>query len=193
MKTEIVYEAEQDPTFLAEILSSPEGEAIPSCIQCGTCSGTCPVAPAMQHTPRQLFAMLRAGMKEKVLRSSTPWLCASCYKCTVNCPAQIKITEVMYALRRRAAAAGLGPADSSGRRFSRIFTDMVCRYGRGFEMGLMLKFMMFHKPLELLRQAPVGMEMLRSGRMPLLPHKIRDREGFSKMVQRALKTDMKTE
>lgn len=188
MKTEILYEAEQDPAFLDEILSSPEGEAIPSCIQCGTCSGTCPVASAMEHTPRQLFAMLRAGMKEKVLRSTTPWLCASCYKCTVNCPAQIKITEVMYALKRKAIAEGMGPADTSGKRFSRIFTDIVCRYGRGYELRLMLQYMLFHKPFELLKQAPVGIQMLKAGQLPLLPHKVKDLDGFSKMVHRALKT-----
>jgi heterodisulfide reductase subunit C len=31
----------------------------------------------MDHTPRMLFAMLRAGMRDEVLRSNTMWLCVS--------------------------------------------------------------------------------------------------------------------
>ncbi|MBK6710249.1 MAG: 4Fe-4S dicluster domain-containing protein [Chloroflexi bacterium] len=49
------------------------------CIQCGTCGGSCPSGQDMDHTPRQLFAMIRADMRDEVLRSNTPWYCVSCY------------------------------------------------------------------------------------------------------------------
>ena len=38
------------------------------CIQCGTCGGSCPSAEDMDHTPRMLFAMVRAGMRDQALR-----------------------------------------------------------------------------------------------------------------------------
>ena len=40
-----------------------------------------PSGPDMEHTPRRLFAMIEAGLKEEVLRSNTPWYCVSCYYC----------------------------------------------------------------------------------------------------------------
>jgi heterodisulfide reductase subunit C len=86
----------QEENFINEIISTPEGQRVLSCIQCGTCTATCPVNKIFEHSPRQIFLMLRNGMKKEVLNDLTPWVCASCYKCTVNCPAQIKITEVMY-------------------------------------------------------------------------------------------------
>ena len=35
-----------------ELAALPEGERILSCIQCGTCSGTCPYGEHMEFTPR---------------------------------------------------------------------------------------------------------------------------------------------
>ena len=54
----------------------------------------------MDYTPRQIIAMINLGMKEQVLESNTFWYCASCYHCTVRCPQDINITELMYALKR---------------------------------------------------------------------------------------------
>ena len=72
MKNEILFEAAQDVGFLDRIASLPEGGQVLSCIQCGTCSGSCPVSFAMEHTPRRIFAMVRAGMRDQVLSSTTP-------------------------------------------------------------------------------------------------------------------------
>ena len=63
--------------------------------------------------------MVRAGMKREVLESLTPWVCASCYQCTVSCPAGIAITEIMYALKRLAGREGITPPDSDAIRFAK--------------------------------------------------------------------------
>jgi quinone-modifying oxidoreductase subunit QmoC len=185
----ILFEGDCDTKFLDEVAALPEGERVRSCIQCGTCGGTCPVGFAMDATPRRIFAMVRAGMKKEVLESSTPWICASCYKCTVNCPAEIRITEIMYALKRMGIAEKVVPGDPGPEKFIKIFTEMVTRFGRGYELGLMLKFMLPGKAIELIKQAPIGMAMLMEGRMPLLPHRIADLEGFKKMVARAIELE----
>ena len=83
-----------------KLFQHSEGKRVLSCIQCGTCTATCPVHKVSEHSPREIFLMIKNGMKKEVLSDLTPWVCASCYKCTVNCPAQIKITEVMYRLKR---------------------------------------------------------------------------------------------
>ena len=84
LRRNIKYESELDPTFGDRIARSAYGEKLFSCIQCGTCSGTCPVSHYMDYTPRQIIAMIREGFREEVLNSVTIWLCASCYSCTVR-------------------------------------------------------------------------------------------------------------
>jgi heterodisulfide reductase subunit D len=81
---------------------TPEWEQLLSCIQCGTCSASCPTAFAMDYTPRQLWHMVRLGMKEEVLSSRTFWLCTTCKSCQVRCPRGIPITDTMIALKEYA-------------------------------------------------------------------------------------------
>ncbi len=73
-----------------------------SCIQCGTCSASCPTAYAMDYTPRQLWQMVRLGLTEEVLASRTFWLCTTCKSCQVRCPRDIPITDTMIALKEYA-------------------------------------------------------------------------------------------
>ena len=98
----VLYEEAMDLKFLDEVYGIPGGDKIKDCIQCGTCSGSCPVSWAMEETPRQIFAMIRAGMRDQVLDSLTIWTCASCYQCADRCPQEIKITDIMYMLKRMA-------------------------------------------------------------------------------------------
>ena len=78
------------------------GERVIACYQCGTCSGSCPTAPAMDYNPRRILHMLRLGLGERVLKSQAIWLCTSCYSCTARCPREIKISDTMLNLRRLA-------------------------------------------------------------------------------------------
>ena len=112
-----------DHGFLAEVSSAAGGQSrLQMCIQCGTCGGSCPSAADMDHTPRMLFAMIRAGMRDAVLASNTPWMCVSCHFCVVRCPQDVHITDVMYALKGIAAKAGSSP-DSKAPEFSRVFVE----------------------------------------------------------------------
>ena len=43
-----VYIGPPDPQFAREIAAFPGAEAISSCMQCGVCSGSCPVGQSMQ-------------------------------------------------------------------------------------------------------------------------------------------------
>jgi heterodisulfide reductase subunit C len=191
MNPEIVFEAKQDPTFLEAVAKLPEGDRLRSCIQCGSCGGTCPVSRVMPHTPRRIFAMVRAGMKEQVLTSLTPWVCASCYSCTVKCPAGIKITDLMYALKRMGLKEGVTPKGSDAHAFAQSFTDVVCAHGRASELEVLMRYMMFRHPFAMMAQSLTGLGMMRKGRMPILPHRIEGLAGFHKMVERAQELEEK--
>lgn len=75
------------------------------CIQCGTCSATCPTAYAMDYSPRQVWRMVQLGMRGDVLSSRTFWLCTTCKACQVRCPREIDLMDSMIALKEYAFGA----------------------------------------------------------------------------------------
>lgn len=149
--------------FLEEIYEVPGGENVKECIQCGTCSGSCPASPYMEHTPRQIFAMIRAGMRDDVLASNTIWKCASCYLCAVRCPSKIKITDIMYALKRLAVKEGKAPPKAP--LMAEIFVDNINSYGRNSEWLLIAKYYAMASPFKALSLTGMGMSMYFSGRL----------------------------
>lgn len=174
-----------DHGFLAEVAATVPGDSrLGQCIQCGTCGGSCPSAADMDHTPRHLFAMVRAGMRDRVLGSNTPWMCVACYYCAVRCPQEVHIPDVMYGLKSIAAREGRSP-ESAAPDFSRTFIANIRRFGRSYEMGLVARHYLRHFPLRIPGMTSAGLGMLASGRMELRPHRIRDVSGLRAILARA--------
>jgi heterodisulfide reductase subunit D len=94
-----------DPSMAERV--TPEWEKLYTCMQCGTCSSSCPTAYAMDFTPRQLWQMMRLGMEEEVVNSQTFWLCTVCMSCQVRCPRGISLTDVMVSLKEYAVQKGI--------------------------------------------------------------------------------------
>lgn len=175
----------EDLTLLHEVAEATAGVShLEMCIQCGTCGGSCPSAADMDHTPRALFAMLRAGMREEVLRSNTPWICVSCYHCVVRCPQEVHIADVMYTLKGMSIKAKKY-TDSKPAEFSKTFVGMVETFGRSFELGLATRFYLTHQPLRLPGMAGMGIGMLTSKRMNILPTKIKNMEQLTAILDKA--------
>lgn len=153
--------------------ATPGGEALITCLQCGTCGGSCPSGADMEHTPRQLFAMLIAGADDEVLASNTPWYCVSCYYCTVRCPQDIPITDLMYTLKQKSISAGKYHTPDHA-DFSTSFIGYVEQYGRSFEFGLATRYHLTHHPLSMLRKGGLGFTMMRKGRLDMTPERIKN-------------------
>lgn len=171
--------------FLEQVSAHTAGVSrLEMCIQCGTCGGSCPSAEDMDHTPRRLFALIRAGMREEALKSNTPWICVSCYHCVVRCPQGVHIADVMYALKSMAIHAKLYD-DSSAPDFSQTFVDMVETYGRSYEFGLATRYYLKHQKRRLPGMAPMGLGMLTKQRMAIAPHKIEQIDQLHAILARA--------
>ena len=181
----VIYEQAMDPDFLDEINGIPGGGKIKDCIQCGTCSGSCPVSWAMEETPRMIFSMIRSGMRDRVLDSLTIWTCASCYQCAERCPQKIKITDIMYALKRLSIREDRKRNRRAG-ALSRSFVETVNRYGRNHETELMARYILATNPLGGLSAAPVGLALYSRGRLPLGGGRVRDIKGLRKIVAKAM-------
>jgi len=163
--------AETEAKLQAEILESEPGRAILTCIQCGTCSGSCPLAEAMDHGPRAVFAMIRDGQVEAALASNTAWYCVSCYQCMVQCPQQIPITDIMYLLKQMSLDRGLAPGDNKMPDLYAAFERQVRLFGKVSEALLMADYGLKH-PLDVMASTPAAVKLLARGRLHLLPRKI---------------------
>lgn len=154
---------------------APVQEMVRSCIQCGTCSASCPNEFAMDYTPRQLWRMVLLGLKDEIFQSKTFVLCSSCYFCTLRCPRGLPLTEAMEALKQIAARENLKQYKHSV-QFYKSFLQSVRRHGRVNEMEIMtLYFAALKNPLTPLRFAPLGMKLMFKGKVSKLPPVMRDR------------------
>jgi len=98
------------------------GEPPFGCMQCGLCSATCPLGPAMEYPPRKLILQAMAGNLDKLLTSPSLWMCVACYACSKRCPRGIELTEELWpALRDAAMQAGHQPPAELQETFQNVF------------------------------------------------------------------------
>lgn len=186
----ITHAPEQKPkTFREEVWSIPGGEAIKLCIQCGTCAGSCLNANQMDYSPRKVIAMVRANMKTEVLKSNSMWYCVSCYMCSVRCPRDIHITDMMYVLKGLAVDEGYVWKRGRTSNLAKGIVESVNRYGRVFEVEMVINYFFRTRPWRLIGMAPLGFNLFKKGRMPLRPHPIKGRDQLRKIVEAANKLE----
>ena len=156
--------AECDPTN--ETLA-PVREMIQSCIQCGTCTGSCPNAFAMDHTPRQLWRMVMMGQKEEIFHSKTFELCSSCYSCTLRCPRGLPLTDAMHQLKLIAIRDNITEYKENN-LFYKSFLGSIIRHGRVNEMNMMTQyFISMTNPIAMLKYAPLGLKLMAKRKIAL--------------------------
>lgn len=161
---EIKPESEMVPESVIDSLATIR-EMVNACIQCGTCTGSCPNAFAMDLTPRQLWYNVLMGEKETIFHSKTFSLCSVCYCCTLRCPRGLPLTEAMSALKQIAAKENLAPYKKSI-RFYQSFMESVRRHGRVREMEFMtLYFLSMKNPFMPFQFAPLGLKLMGKGKV----------------------------
>jgi heterodisulfide reductase subunit C len=184
-------EADLRQTFLDQVDLIPAGERISRCIQCGTCTGSCPVSYAMDISPRQLLALFRAGEMEQIMKSRTIWICASCYSCTTRCPSGIKITDIIYALKRTAIEKDMESAAPQVQRLARLFTENLMSYGRLHEGTLIRKYYMKTNMLKFIDLIPLARKMWKTKRIEPFPKRIKDRKSLASIIRKAQEIEMR--
>jgi len=155
---------------LAE-LNQESGVRASKCYQCGKCTAGCPVAFAMDKTPREIMRLVQLGLIDEALQSHTIWLCAGCVTCSTRCPREVDIARVMETLRIMARRKGI-VAEKKIDLFHSIFLKSVERFGRVYELGLVLQNNL--QGLQPFKDVDLGPAMLLKGKIALLPHSIKD-------------------
>jgi len=118
-----------DPKFKFLIAAEPGGENIKKCFSCGTCTAGCPVREVTdRYNPRKIIRMALLGMKKEVLSSPFIWLCSSCYTCFERCPQDVRIPELMNAIKNIAVREGHLPSAMKTQ------IDLLSSFGRLLEI-----------------------------------------------------------
>jgi len=180
--------------FLQEVIANvEEGEWVKMCMQCGVCSGSCPLGPHWEHPPQEIFMMIRANKRQEVLSSTSMWYCTSCYNCIARCPRGLPITHIMHGLAHYGRRLGIAPKDQQTLKFSMLFWDNLVKKGRVNELklGLRLYFMngFMNGIKTALKMQKVGLGMFLTKRMAptemLGGHGCKDAKGLQAILKKA--------
>ncbi len=179
-----------DLTFARWVRDNVQGgDKMNMCMQCGTCSGSCPNGVEMDVGPRKLFMMVRAGMKDEVLSSSTLWECTSCYRCVVRCPRGVPVTYIIQGLASVAAREGYA-GDIANNNFAKAFWWSANTFGKTDERLVTMKYFFSFGLVEGIKKAignlKIALGLIRAKRMHIgMPHKIKDGKGLKAMLKKA--------
>ena len=165
------------------------GDKMALCMQCGMCSGSCPIGTQMDHGPRKLFMMIRAGMKEAVLSANTMFNCTLCYNCVVRCPRGVPVTYILQSLGTHAIRLGYAKSPDNA-RFAKSFWWSTSLFGRTDERLVTARYYFsfglvggIKKGIENLK---IAFGMVRTGRMHMgAPYTIKDTKGLQAILAKA--------
>lgn len=94
---------------VAEAITAMGGETLTHCMQCGLCSGLCPWGSVgSEFRTRKLMRMGQLGV-EGFESDDILFACTTCKLCMDNCPRQVKIIDVVRAMRAMIAETGAAP------------------------------------------------------------------------------------
>ncbi|HEX59828.1 MAG TPA: 4Fe-4S dicluster domain-containing protein [Methanomicrobia archaeon] len=166
-----------DHAFREKIVSELGAERLLRCFQCSTCTVNCPISEFVDWNPRLVVEKCLLGLRD-VLNEEGLWLCTSCQNCYEHCPQDVRFSEVILALRRLATEeikAGRLKVGSTKPVFDECFLEMIAKYGRQYEAGLIR---MFAKRSGLgfkllLSFKGLGIRLLKKGKVALRPKKIK--------------------
>ena len=85
------------------------GDTFQSCMQCGICTGVCPVGEIASYSPRQIIRNTALDRASNVSVDEASWTCATCNSCVEHCPRGIGILDLLKSVRGHVVTAGLLP------------------------------------------------------------------------------------
>jgi heterodisulfide reductase subunit C len=76
-----------------------------TCMQCGTCSSSCPSGRYTSLNTRRIVRGACVG--RDVLHDEDLWMCTTCYTCQERCPREIRIADAIMTVRTIAVHKGI--------------------------------------------------------------------------------------
>ena len=153
------------------------------CLQCRSCSSSCPFYSAMDLGPHRVIRLLQLGQFQRAMESTTIWVCVGCDTCASNCPMAIEISSVMDVLRQYALDAGVTISMPEILNLHNEILGSIKRYGRTHKLEIMLRYKV--KKRAWLEDMNVGLKMLSKRKLHLLPSKVQAESEIQEMFRTA--------
>jgi heterodisulfide reductase subunit C len=149
--------------LLAEVRDARK--MVQTCIQCGTCTASCPNLDFMDITPRHMWRLLLTDHVQALFSSKSFAYCSSCYYCTLRCPRGLELTHTMGLLKQAASRLKLKQFQRAS-LFYKAFLDSVEKHGRVKEMEFMTHYFVSMKnPVIPFGYASLGLKLLAKGKI----------------------------
>ena len=168
-------------TFLEEVNDRMGGVPIQNCFHCRKCTAGCPVAFAMEYNPNAVVKMIQMGMKDKVLGSSTIWLCASCETCVTRCPNEVDIAGMMDTLREMAIETGASKGEKNVVKFHEAFLSSIKMGGRINEPTMLVHYKL--KSGDFFSDMGLGLSMFMKGKIKPISPRTKDMGSVRKIFK----------
>jgi len=93
----------------SEAVAKAGGEKINLCIQCGTCTASCPMGRRTAFRTRQIIRWAQLGFRSEILSDESLWYCTTCSTCTLRCPRDVNPMETFIGVRSLLVEEGRVP------------------------------------------------------------------------------------
>jgi len=118
------------------------------------------------------------AMEETILQGR-----GTCYRCAVECPKGIKLTDIMYACKRMAIMEGVYPRHFPIPVLTNEFFKTVRERGRNTESWLIVRLFLRADPRQLLKQAGLGLRLFLRGRMSPRLESVKHRDEIRNLLR----------
>ena len=170
-----------------------------ACFQCRKCTNGCPVTFAMDFYPDEVIRMVILGQREAILSCQTIWVCAACETCTTRCPNDVRIAELMDALKEMALCEGVPASQPRILALHETFLNNIKKRGRLYETSLLPAYLFKSGALwdkwksgAWRYDLNLGRRMLSKGRLPLIPKSIKGKRDVRKILSQPKNVATKT-
>ncbi len=168
-----------------------------ACFQCRKCTNGCPVTFAMDLYPDEVIRLVILGQRQAVLSCQTIWVCAACATCTTRCPNDVKIAELMDALKEMALAEGVPTSQPRILTLHKTFLNNIKKRGRLYETTLLPDYLLKSGALwdkwnsgTWRYDLNLGRRMLSKGRLPLMPKSIKGKREVREILNQTKRKDI---
>ena len=139
----------------------------------------------MEYNPNKVIKMIQMGQKDKILNSSTIWLCVSCETCITRCPNEVDIARMMDVLRQMAIETGVGAKEKNILKFHEAFLSSIKFGGRINEMMMTVHYKL--KSGDLFSDMDIAPAMFLKGKLSLLPPRTKDMKSIKRFLKKRRK------
>ncbi len=169
-------------TFLEAVNKKIHGVPLQACYHCRKCTAGCPAASHMEYNPNKVIKMIQNGQKDKLLTSSTIWLCVSCETCITRCPNKVDIARMMDVLREMAIETGVAAKEANILKFHEAFLSSIKFGGRVHEMMMTVHYKL--KSKDFFSDMDIAPGMFLKGKLSILPPRTKDMKSVKNIFEK---------